>query len=695
MPSKKSWLERAVQRLRSFGAVVVPKAKRVGYAFTRSIGSKKNPDFEGPPVDLTEVQKAYARDGYVRHAVDKYVELILRRGWELVGRNEKAIDYVRKRLRLMAAMSDMSTDQLILSIVDDFEKYSNSFLVKVYIPNNYTLPVPARGLNGKRPLGALFPLSPITIRIAQDKYGNILKYRQQSPFTMETKEFKPEDIIHIDYKKERGRLWAVPWLWPVLEDVKLLRQLEENTAKLSHKHLFPLIHAIVGLAQEGFQASDEEIEDAIEMLRQMPEDGVFVSSERIKLEVKGVEGESLDIKPLMEYFEKRIFSGFGLSELEMGRSGQANRGTADTLSESARDRVKMKQQIIADKITNEIINTFLYEGGFNPLLNPDDAVVFEFRAIDIDEQQKKENGAVFLWEHNAITFDELRKEIGRDPLEDEEGLYFNKITRAQLKYASELQNDTAETDNKQQPENQHGKKSNHDKPVNQSLIESHSSPTLDEYNSLERALRTYWTMAKNDILKAIDKFFIDKERQYPITMSGSVSQPLKLISTAIFKQSRQAIQRALIKGSTQAAHDLNKPPLIQNAQTNSTLIAREFDNDVIRLIGEIEQCIQKFEDIEDMSKEEIKLKVNSTFDALQHRLKFISDYRIQQSYNYGYALAGRSLGESVAYIEKGACEKCQSAPTELDLNGPNILRNMPPYHSFCRCKLTFAKEVSE
>ena len=50
----------------------------------------------------------------------------------------------------------------------------------------------------------------------------------------------------------------------------------------------------------------------------------------------------------------------------MGRSGQANRGTADTLSESARDRVSMKQQIIADKITNEIINTFLYEGGFNP-----------------------------------------------------------------------------------------------------------------------------------------------------------------------------------------------------------------------------------------------------------------------------------------------------------------------------------------
>ena len=124
------------------------------------------------------------------------------------------------------------------------------------------------------------------------------------------------------------------------------------------------------------------------------------------------------------------------------------------------------------------------------------------------------------------------------------------------------------------------------------------------------------------------------------------------------------------------------------------LLAREFDNDVIRLVAK-QQCIQKFEDIEDMSKEEIKLKVNSTFDALQHRLKFISDYRIQQSYNYGYALAGRSLGESVAYIEKGACEKCQSAPTELDLNGPNILRNMPPYHSFCRCKLTFAKEVSE
>ena len=441
----------------------LPKTRKIGFAFSRNKrGNLRSPDFEGPPVDFFEIQKAYARDGFIRHAVDKYVELILRSGWHLSGKDEKAIEYVRTRFKLMAAMSGISTNDFILSLVDDFAKFSNSISFKARLPKGYKLPVKAIGLNNEQPVAAIFPQAITTIRAAQDIHGNIIKYKQRSPYTGDEKDFKEKDVIHITYKKERGRIWAVPWVWPVLDDIKLLRELEENTAKLSHKHLFPLIHATVGSYEEGMQASDEEIDDAIEKLSLMPEDGVFVTSERIKLEVKGMQGEALEIKPILEYFEKRIFSGIGLSELEMGRSGQANRGTADTLSESARDRVKMKQSIVADQITHKIINPFLYEGGFNPLMNPDHIVEFKFKSIDIDEQQKKDNGAVYLWEHNAITFPELRKELGRDPIDDESELHFNKITKSHPRY-----DNTKETDNKQQPENQYGKKANKDKPVNQ------------------------------------------------------------------------------------------------------------------------------------------------------------------------------------------------------------------------------------
>lgn len=462
-------IDQAKRSLKRLGNVVLPKARRVGYAITRTLYSNsRTPDFEAPPVDFHQIEKAYARDGFVRHAVDKYVELILRSGYDFKGKNEKAMEYIRTRLRMMAAMSDQTTDELITAIVEDVTKFTNSFMVKVYMPKDYTPPFRAQGLDGKPPLAAVFPLPTTTMKVAQDKHGNIVKYQQRSPATGETKEFSPRDMIHIAYKKDRGRIFSVPWLWPVLEDIMMLRQLEENVNKLFHKHLFPLIHAKVGLPIEGFQADDTEIEKAIEELNNMPEDGIFVSSERIDLIVKGLEGSALNPEPFLKHMEKRIFTGIGLSELEMGRGGESNRGTADTLSESARDRVKMKQHTIENGINKHIIIPLLLEGGFNPVLNPDDLVEFQFREIDLDAIQKKENGLVFLWEHNAITFEELRRELGRDPLKDMSGLFLHLITLAQIEATAKAQADLrAQTDNKQQPENQHGKKPNKDKPENQ------------------------------------------------------------------------------------------------------------------------------------------------------------------------------------------------------------------------------------
>ena len=67
------------------------RIKRPGFAFVRGYGKTNRHNFEGPPVDLSEITKAYARDGYVRQAVDKYVELFFTAGWDLVGKNQRPL----------------------------------------------------------------------------------------------------------------------------------------------------------------------------------------------------------------------------------------------------------------------------------------------------------------------------------------------------------------------------------------------------------------------------------------------------------------------------------------------------------------------------------------------------------------------------------------------------------------------------
>ena len=103
----------------------------------------------------------------------------------------------------MAAMSGISTNDFILSLVDDFVKFSNSILFKARLPKGYKLPVKAIGLNNEQPVAAIFPQAITTIRAAQDIHGNIIKYKQRSPYTGDEKEFKEKDVIHITYKKRK------------------------------------------------------------------------------------------------------------------------------------------------------------------------------------------------------------------------------------------------------------------------------------------------------------------------------------------------------------------------------------------------------------------------------------------------------------------------------------------------------------
>jgi hypothetical protein len=116
-----------------------------------------------------------------------------------------------------------------------------------------------------------------------------------------------------------------------------------------------------------------------------------------------------------------------------------------------------------------IIKELLMEGGYDPVLNPDQAVEFKFNDNDVDVMIKKEVHAIYKYEHNAITEDEMRSELGKDPIPDgdREKMFVELITRETLRIQHEMsmeqqkeaakENGTAETNNKQK--NQGGKSS--------------------------------------------------------------------------------------------------------------------------------------------------------------------------------------------------------------------------------------------
>ena len=127
----------------------------------------------------------------------------------------------------------------------------------------------------------------------------------------------------------------------------------------------------------------------------------------------------------------------------------------DNLSGEFLDRVKAFQRVMAIFVDEFIIKELLMEGGFDPVLNPDDDVDFVFKEIDIDMKIKKENHIVFLYEHNIITEDEARQMLGLDPITDRSKMHMNLVS---IPKARQKEEGSPETNNKNQPQNQHGKK---------------------------------------------------------------------------------------------------------------------------------------------------------------------------------------------------------------------------------------------
>lgn len=430
----------------------VAVVKRVGLA----IGDVGR-DFEAPEFDFNEITNVYNAEAYVRQACDKYIELMFKAGWQFVGANPKAVDYIRKRFAMIAEATQIPTDQLFIEIAEDLVKYGNAIIAKARSNDPALLPpgFSIQGLGGRDPVVGYFPLNVATMTVKRDKNGMVKQWQQEVEGQEKPVKFKPEDIIHIYYKREKGHAFGTPFLLPVLDDIRALRQAEENVLRLIYRNLFPYIHVKVGLPEEGLGASDSEVNSVRNVIENMSLEAGLVTNERVEITPVATD-KIIDAHDYLRYFEQRVFTGLGVSELMMGRGNTANRSTGDNLYGEFIDRVKAFQRVMSIFVDQFMVKELLMEGGFDPVLNPEDDVDFIFNEIDIDAKIKKENHVVFLYEHNAITEDEMRQLLGREPIPDSDR---EKMYLYRVKIPGNVKKDNAaDTDNRNQPENQYGKK---------------------------------------------------------------------------------------------------------------------------------------------------------------------------------------------------------------------------------------------
>lgn len=400
--------------------------------FNSSWANTRRTTFEVAPYDFDRIIQATDTDSFVKQAFAKYNELIWKEGWDLVGENEEAVDYLYERIDYMEFAMGHSFNDLLSNITDQLVKFGNCFIAKArgdlepYFPGRLN---PARD---KDPIIGFYIIPAETVEIRRNKYNKVLEYRQRFDNVAHgfknrrQPRWKADDVIHLSVDKKPGRAFGTPFVISTLDDVIALRQMEEDIQNLVHQELFPLYKYTVGTPEH--PAEPHEIDKAAGELANLRSDGGLVLPDRHDVDVIGAENNALDATGYLQHFLNRVVTGLGLSPHHLGLMNEGgNRSVTDRLDIALYDKIKNYQTYIADTIRLKILSELLMEGGYDPIVHPSvrgdsDRVEFRFREIDVDTQVKKETHSLQKYAAGAISLPELRLELNMDPNVDEEML---------------------------------------------------------------------------------------------------------------------------------------------------------------------------------------------------------------------------------------------------------------------------------
>ena len=642
--------------------------------------------FKRPEYNLWEIKEASEADSYIKISFSKYSHLIYKAGATLKGEDSR-VAYLEKRFRIMSFATQKPVEILFQEIADDLIKYSNAFVIKKRIDS-----IPGMKLNpvlADKIVGGYFRVDPASIKIKRDKNGNVLKYEQG--YGDNKKEFFPRDVVHFYIDKDANNAFGTPRIIAALEDVKLLRKIEGNITALIYRFSMPLYQWIVGLPQPGMQGTDPEIAKAQREVENSTLDGIVITNERTTIKSIGAEGTALNAEGYLKYFEARVFSALGVSASQMGRGG--SKQDADSMEAQVHDTVKYIQRIMSIFIREFILSELLLEGGYNPIINEEDIVNYEFEEISLETKVKKENHEMLKYQSNLTTINESRRKMGmKDDVDDESKLYKNYIeTNARLKEidrTAEHQMELAKQNAKNSGSNS-TTKSGSSSTGNKSPRSSKSSSPNKSVSSNNRPRNQHGTTSvkikesfdeetNQKELKKIYKIY--KEACNDIENDEPINMILPLTAETLCTMFNRIVDNNSSMAIVDAIKEISKINKIAAKMPNEKIILTSFyeeiDDNIKGLLKLIEKDLSEDKDVEEV------------FNKYEYRLKFLEDYIARKAYWYSYIKTGAFSGIKQAYIKFSSEKDAKGRDSVIDTEAFSV-DNIPAYHSFCNCEVTY------
>jgi hypothetical protein len=619
-----------------------------------------------PQYDHLEIEVLFDVESYFARATRAKLALFMKEGYEFIGANDSHVEYIRARIRQIEKASKIPFSILLNQTCRDLLVHSNAYWLKVRKEKASGGKVRQVGNKTIQPVAGYFSLPPETMNPLVDSSGNITKWKQV--IYGNEKVFSLDDIVHFYTNKKEGYPLGIPSLVPVVDDIRALRSIEHSIDILIHKHLFPIILWQVGtesIPAQTFSDGSTEISIVQDLVSDMPTEGSLVVPERYDVKAVGVENKALNVEYYLNFFRERLLAGLDVSSIDVGIGSTASRSTAFSLSRNLVDIVKL-QQIVIQEFSNPVIDELLLESTFSDLSvsDPEDIVRLKFHEIDKETKQAEANHLVDLFHKNAINYPELRQGIGKEVLtpEEENELWWNKFGREQALIGSvdELSGKGApppegsednSVNNKNNPENQHGKRGS-SKLNKDSNLREEQNPILSWHKIIGAELQIRWAegrlrfpLAETDIITSYNLALDDFSSILHSVIRRIYRDPMKI--NGIYKYMDGRAQSYIWK----------------------------LRNEVIRRL------------------KEKKNTPNVVFSSLEYRTELIFKSELSLAHNISkYRWLSDNQVDMKVVGSDNPCDICKPKLTSIKWNDKLGEANIPPFHVQCQCKVVGVEE---
>lgn len=443
-----------------------PERRALNYLFKSEPGT--------PVVRVTsgynyDIMDSLMKDGYVYRSMELYAAAILTQEYELIG-NKRDVAYVKDYLKKIEEEKGQSLEDYIRKLLYSIRKYgiaytsierdksnNGSWLDK---ENYRRRPITGFYVEDAKTMSMIFKNRPFKINGYIQMENDVLTYSSPSGFktifpkasnypmqlfynlSNLKKQFPvwtPRDMIYTSIPTDSAVVFPMPPLYPAVDDLRSLRDIESILDMVIYQYGSPLIHVTADVDE--LSTAQTQANRVIRQLEKMEANGMIGTSKKVEVKVVDLKNGVADLKEYLEYYSGRLFTDIGVTGSAIGSSTDSSaRATADIEMKVVNYNVEMYQDIMERPINNiiyEIIQTKYQKSGL-----PRDKVQFKFNRIDINQKIQEETHHANIYNFGLITRTEARKAMGYSDEIDEDDTVLSHQAKAQ-RQSNQLSNSMA------------------------------------------------------------------------------------------------------------------------------------------------------------------------------------------------------------------------------------------------------------